>query len=53
MPTYPFAWDDPFLLNEQLSEEELLIQSAARDFAQEKLMPAFLKQIVKNDFIEK
>ncbi len=43
MPTYPFAWDDPFLLNEQLSEEELLIQSAARDFAQEKLMPRVLE----------
>lgn len=43
MPTYPFSWDDPLLLNEQLSEEELLIQSAARDFAQERLMPRVLE----------
>lgn len=43
MPTYPFSWDDPFLLNEQLTGEELLIQAAARDFAQEKLMPRVLE----------
>ncbi len=43
MPTYPFSWDDPLLLNEQLSEEELLIQSAAREFAQERLMPRVLE----------
>ena len=35
----PFAWDDPFLLDEQLSEEERLIRDSARDFAQDRLMP--------------
>ena len=35
----PFAWDDPFLLDEQLSEEERLIRDSARDFAQHRLMP--------------
>ena len=34
-----FQWDDPFLLAEQLSEEETLIQATARGYAQEKLLP--------------
>jgi glutaryl-CoA dehydrogenase len=29
----PFAWDDPFLLDDQLSEEERMIQKTARDYA--------------------
>ena len=32
-----FQWDDPFLLDEQLSEDERLIRDTARDFAQDKL----------------
>ena len=35
----PFAWDDPFLLDDQLSEEERLIRDSARDFALDRLMP--------------
>ncbi|MCP4185922.1 MAG: hypothetical protein GY761_21885, partial [Hyphomicrobiales bacterium] len=35
----PFKWDDPFLLDEQLSEEERMIQDAARSFAQAELVP--------------
>jgi glutaryl-CoA dehydrogenase len=38
----PFAWDDPFLLDDQLSDEERMIQKTARDYAQEKLMPRVL-----------
>ena len=34
-----FAWDDPLLLNDQLSEEERMIAQAARDYAQDKLLP--------------
>lgn len=34
----PFAWDDPFQLQDQLSEEERMIQSSARDYAQGKLL---------------
>jgi glutaryl-CoA dehydrogenase len=34
-----FAWDDPFLLDEQLFEEERLIRDSARAYAQEKLQP--------------
>jgi glutaryl-CoA dehydrogenase len=34
-----FQWDDPFLLEDQLSEEEHLVRDSARAYAQEKLMP--------------
>ena len=34
-----FQWDDPLLLEEQLSEEERMIRDAARAYCQEKLMP--------------
>jgi glutaryl-CoA dehydrogenase len=34
-----FDWSDPFLLESQLSEEEILIRESARDFAQGALMP--------------
>jgi glutaryl-CoA dehydrogenase len=37
-----FAWDDPFLLDEQLTEDERMIQSTARAFAKDKLMPRIL-----------
>jgi glutaryl-CoA dehydrogenase len=35
----PFSWEDPFLLNDQLSEEERLIRDSARAFAADKLAP--------------
>ena len=34
----PFAWDDPFQLKDQFTEEERMIQSSARDYAQDKLL---------------
>jgi glutaryl-CoA dehydrogenase len=34
-----FDWQDPFRLEEQLTEEERLIRDAAREFAQEQLLP--------------
>ncbi|MGQ7792840.1 acyl-CoA dehydrogenase [Faunimonas sp. B44] len=34
-----FRWDDPFLIEEQLSEEERLIMEAARVYAQDRLLP--------------
>lgn len=37
-----FQWDDPFQLEEQLSEEERLVRDTARDYAQDKLMPRIL-----------
>ena len=32
-----FVWEDPFLLDEQLSEEERMVRDAARDYAQDRL----------------
>jgi glutaryl-CoA dehydrogenase len=37
-----FAWDDPFLLRDQLNEDEILIMETARAYAQEKLQPRVL-----------
>ena len=34
-----FNWQDPFLLNEQLSEEEGMVMETARAYAQDKLKP--------------
>ncbi len=38
-----FIWEDPFLLEDQLSEEERMVRDTARDFAQDKLMPRILE----------
>ncbi len=38
-----FRWDDPFLLDAQLSDEERLVRDSARDYCQEKLMPRILE----------
>jgi glutaryl-CoA dehydrogenase len=37
--TATFHWDDAFLLNEQLTEEERMIRDSAHAYAQEKLRP--------------
>jgi glutaryl-CoA dehydrogenase len=34
-----FHWDDPLLLEEQLTDEERMVRDAARDYAQERLAP--------------
>ncbi len=38
-----FAWDDPLLLEEQLSEEERMVRDTARSYAQDRLMPRILE----------
>ena len=38
-----FVWDDPFLLDDQLSEEERMIRDSARAYAQEKLQPRVIE----------
>ena len=35
----PFQWGDPFLLEQQLGEEERMIRDTAHAYAQEKLLP--------------
>jgi len=39
----PFDWADPFLLEEELREEERLVRDTARQYAQERLMPRILE----------
>ncbi len=34
-----FNWQDPFLMDEMLSEEERMVRDTARQYAQEKLLP--------------
>ena len=34
-----FQWDDPFLLNDQLTEDERMIRDTAHAYAQDKLQP--------------
>ncbi|MBX9621976.1 MAG: acyl-CoA dehydrogenase [Alphaproteobacteria bacterium] len=38
-----FQWDDPFLFETQLNEEEKLIRETARRYAQDKLIPRILE----------
>jgi len=38
-----FQWQDPFLLDEQLTEEERMIQKAAQEYCQKKLAPRVLE----------
>ena len=45
MPTTPatFPWDDPLLLDGQLTDEERQVRDAARTYCQERLMPRILE----------
>ncbi len=38
-----FAWEDPFLLDDQLSDEERLIRDSARGFADDRLLPGVVE----------
>jgi glutaryl-CoA dehydrogenase len=38
-----FKWEDPFLLDEMLTDDERMIMQTARDYAQDKLMPRVLE----------
>ncbi|MDB5557612.1 MAG: caiA [Enterovirga sp.] len=38
-----FQWDDPFLLDDQLSDDERMIRDTARQFAQERLLPGIVE----------
>ena len=43
MATSPFVWDDPLLLEEQLTEDERMIRDTAYQFSQERLMSRVLE----------
>ena len=42
-PKAQFVWDDPLLLNEQLSEDERMVREAANAYCQQKLQPRVLE----------
>ena len=37
--TADFVWDDPFLIDQQLTDDERMLRDATHEFAQEKLLP--------------
>jgi glutaryl-CoA dehydrogenase len=45
-----FRWDDPFLVEDQLSEEERMVRDSARAYCQEKLLPRVLEATRKEKF---
>ena len=51
-----FNWEDPFLLNEQLSEDERLIMASARQYASDKLQPriiaAYRDELIEREIFE-
>jgi len=44
-----FQWEDPFLMDRDLSEEERMIRDAARDYSQGKLAPRVQKAFREED----
>ena len=42
-----FEWDDPFLLEQQLTEDERMMRDASRAYAQEKLQPRVIEAYEK------
>lgn len=45
-----YRWDDPLLLDEQLTEEERMIRDSVREFAQEKLQPQVISAFHNEHF---
>ena len=52
----PFEWSDPFLINNQLSEDESMIRNSAEDFALKELKPrvekAYNDELVDREIIK-
>lgn len=44
-----FKWDDPFLLEDQLTEDERLIMETARSYAQDQLQPRVIEAYEKEE----
>ncbi len=50
MARIQFEWDDPFLLNEQLKDEERMVAETARNFASEELLPRVVDHFREESF---
>ncbi len=46
----PFKWDDPFRLNDQLTDDEAMIAEAAETYAQDKLLPRVVSATLDERF---
>ncbi len=46
-----FNWQDPFLLDQQLTEDERMIRDAARSYCQDKLMPR-VQSMFRNESVD-
>ncbi|MCM2319653.1 MAG: acyl-CoA dehydrogenase family protein, partial [Pseudomonas sp.] len=46
-----FNWEDPLLLDQQLSEEERMVQDSARKFAADRLAPRVLEAF-RNEYTD-
>ncbi len=42
-PSNAFVWDDPFLVEQQLSDDERMLRDAARSYAQSRLQPRVIE----------
>ena len=49
-PKPAFQWDDPLLLEDQLTEDERMVRDSARAYCQEKLAPRVLEATRKEKF---
>jgi glutaryl-CoA dehydrogenase len=53
----PFVWDDPFLFDDQLSDEERMIRDTAKSFAEQELSPvieqAYMREETDPDLFRK
>ena len=45
-----FSWEDPFRLNEQLSEDERVIRDSVNEYCQSSLMPRVLEAARREHF---
>jgi glutaryl-CoA dehydrogenase len=50
LPKPSFDWADPFLLDDQLTEEERMVRDTARDFAQAQLQPGITTAYMTETF---
>ena len=50
MSASKFVWDDPLLLNDQLSDDERIVRDAAHRYAQDKLTPRVTAAFRNEDF---
>lgn len=45
----PFEWSDPFLIEDQLTEDERMLRDAAQEFAQSRLQPRVTKAFAEEE----